>query len=352
MLWNGWPPTNKNKWEKKKWRESCSVVSDSLWPHGLHGPRNSPGQNTGVGGQSLLQGIFPTQWSNPGLPHCRRILYNKMELGKLSPLSVAEFPHLWNWDDNKTSLMVLLWLNKSIRKVLHESTQMLAKVGITIVLLILTVVTSMPALHCSVWRNIRFGLLPGWISKRFSKFFILAALGPHHCLQAFSSCSGQRLPLLWRPRPSLGAQALGISSCGVGLSCPMAGGLFPDQGSNLCPLHWQNSWPLGPQESPPQPLLLGKLVIYSGIQEGNPCPSLGSGLTPESTGGTQKQAGDPRGGGSLPSQEPAKAGPVALSVPVESARLPFSVESSRKRVFLRELRGKDDESFSLNLRLL
>ena len=123
ILWNGWPPTNKNKWKKKKWSESesCSVVSDSLRPHGLHGPRNSPGQNTGVGGYSLLQGIFPTQGSNPGLPHCRRILYNKMELGKLSPLSVAEFPHLWNWDDNKTSLMVLLWLNKSIRKVLHES---------------------------------------------------------------------------------------------------------------------------------------------------------------------------------------------------------------------------------------
>ena len=34
-----------------------------------------PGQNTGVGSLSLLQGIFPTQGSNPGLPHCRRILY-------------------------------------------------------------------------------------------------------------------------------------------------------------------------------------------------------------------------------------------------------------------------------------
>ena len=30
---------------------------------------------TGVGSPSLLQGIFPTQGSNPGLPHCRRILY-------------------------------------------------------------------------------------------------------------------------------------------------------------------------------------------------------------------------------------------------------------------------------------
>ena len=41
----------------------------------LRDPWNSPGQNTGVGSLSLLQGIFPTQGSNPGLPHCRQILY-------------------------------------------------------------------------------------------------------------------------------------------------------------------------------------------------------------------------------------------------------------------------------------
>ena len=41
--------------------KSCSVVSDSLWPHGQYSPRNSLGQNTGMGGLSLLQGIFPTQ---------------------------------------------------------------------------------------------------------------------------------------------------------------------------------------------------------------------------------------------------------------------------------------------------
>ena len=50
-------------------------VSHSLQPHGLYSPWNSPGQNTGVGSLSLLQGIFPTQRSNPGLPHSRRILY-------------------------------------------------------------------------------------------------------------------------------------------------------------------------------------------------------------------------------------------------------------------------------------
>ena len=52
-------------------RESRSVMSDSLTPHRLHSPWNSPGQNTGVGSLSLLQGIFPTQGSNPGLPHCK-----------------------------------------------------------------------------------------------------------------------------------------------------------------------------------------------------------------------------------------------------------------------------------------
>ena len=59
---------------------SCSVMSDSLRPPGLDSARllcpwNSPGNNTGVGYHALLQGIFPTQGSNPGLPHCRQILY-------------------------------------------------------------------------------------------------------------------------------------------------------------------------------------------------------------------------------------------------------------------------------------
>ena len=55
--------------------ESHSVLFNSFQPHGLYSPWNSLGQNTGVGSLSLLQGIFPTQGSNPGLPHCRWILY-------------------------------------------------------------------------------------------------------------------------------------------------------------------------------------------------------------------------------------------------------------------------------------
>ena len=61
----------------------CSVVFKSLWPpwtvahqtdSSVHG--DSPGKNKGVGYHSLLQGIFPTQGLNPGLPHCRWILYH------------------------------------------------------------------------------------------------------------------------------------------------------------------------------------------------------------------------------------------------------------------------------------
>ena len=61
--------------------ESRSVVSDSLWLHGLHSPWNSPGQNTRVGSLSLLQGIFPTQGSNPGPLHCGQFLYQLSHQG-------------------------------------------------------------------------------------------------------------------------------------------------------------------------------------------------------------------------------------------------------------------------------
>ena len=52
-----------------------SVISDSWRPHGIYSPWNSPGQNTGVGSQSLLQQIFLTQELNWGFLHCRWILY-------------------------------------------------------------------------------------------------------------------------------------------------------------------------------------------------------------------------------------------------------------------------------------
>ena len=73
----------------------CSVVPSSWWPHGLLHTRllcpwNFPGKNTGVGCHFLLQGIFPTQRSNPGLLHCRQILCHLYLSGRLRKCLVAQ----------------------------------------------------------------------------------------------------------------------------------------------------------------------------------------------------------------------------------------------------------------------
>ena len=72
--------------------ESCSFMSDSLRPHRLYSPWNSPGQNTGVGSLPLLQGIFPTQGLNPGLPHFRWIPYQLSHKGNPRILEWVAYP--------------------------------------------------------------------------------------------------------------------------------------------------------------------------------------------------------------------------------------------------------------------
>ena len=62
---------------KQLWKWKWKSLS-SFWlfaTHGMYSPWDSPGQNTGVSSLCLLQGIFPTQESNPGLLHCRRIFF-------------------------------------------------------------------------------------------------------------------------------------------------------------------------------------------------------------------------------------------------------------------------------------
>ena len=89
---------------------SCSVMSDSLWPLGLHSPWASPGL-------SLLQGIFPTQGLNPGLQHCRRILYQlSYQEGRTKSIFMGlgvcfEYsPHY----DNRRELMSIVVLVQSL----------------------------------------------------------------------------------------------------------------------------------------------------------------------------------------------------------------------------------------------
>ena len=100
--------------------ESCSVLLDSLWPHS---PWNSPGQNNGVGSLSLLQGIFPTQGSNSGLPHCRKIIYQLNHQGNLRILEWVAYPFSngSSWPRNRTGISCVaggFFTNWAIREAL------------------------------------------------------------------------------------------------------------------------------------------------------------------------------------------------------------------------------------------
>ena len=71
--------------------QSFPTLCDSIdcSPPGSSAQRDSPGKNTGVGCHALFQQIFPTQRSNPSLPHCRWILYHLSHQG--SPISIPIF---------------------------------------------------------------------------------------------------------------------------------------------------------------------------------------------------------------------------------------------------------------------
>ena len=75
--------------------ESRSILSDSLRPHGLYSPRNSPGQNTGVGSLSLLWGIFPTQVSHIAFCGILWILYQLSHTCKESAGSAGDGVNTW-----------------------------------------------------------------------------------------------------------------------------------------------------------------------------------------------------------------------------------------------------------------
>ena len=75
---------------KMKVAQSCPTLCDPVGY--IYSPWNSPGHNTGVGSLSLLQGIFPTQGSNPGVLHCRWILYQLSHKGSLRILEWVAYP--------------------------------------------------------------------------------------------------------------------------------------------------------------------------------------------------------------------------------------------------------------------
>ena len=68
----------------------CDPIDCTQPGSSVHG--DSPGQNTAVGSLSLLQGIFPTQGLNPGLPHCGQILYSLSHQGSPRILEYVDYP--------------------------------------------------------------------------------------------------------------------------------------------------------------------------------------------------------------------------------------------------------------------
>ena len=75
---------------KVKVTQSCLTLCDPMdyTVNGIY----SPGQNTGVSSLSLLQGIFPTQGPNPGIPHCIWILYQLNHKGSPRTLEQVAYP--------------------------------------------------------------------------------------------------------------------------------------------------------------------------------------------------------------------------------------------------------------------
>ena len=74
--------------------QSCPTLCDPMdcSPPGSSVHGDSPGKNTGVGCHALLQGIIPTQGSNPGLWHCRQILYHLSHQGSPRILEWVAYP--------------------------------------------------------------------------------------------------------------------------------------------------------------------------------------------------------------------------------------------------------------------
>ena len=99
--------------------------SDSLRPRGLYSSWNSPGQNTGVGRLSLLQGIFPAWGLNPSLLHCRQILYQLSYKGSPTILEwvAYSFSISSSWPRNQTGVSCVagrFFTNWAVREALQK----------------------------------------------------------------------------------------------------------------------------------------------------------------------------------------------------------------------------------------
>ena len=194
---------------------SCWIMSDSLQHHGLQGPWNL-GQNTEVG-SSLLQGIFPTQGWNPGLPHCRQILYQVSHKGSKTTLEWVVYPFSSGSSQPGIELVSPALQVDSLPTELSEKPPTVK------------VIQSCTTL-CNPMDYMVHGILQAkileWVAIPFSK----VSSQPKDQTQV--SCIAGRFFTSWATRGSSRQEYWS------GLSCPPPGGL-PTQGLNLPPPHWE-----------------------------------------------------------------------------------------------------------------
>ena len=159
---------------------------------------NSPGQNTGVGSLSLLQGIFPSQGPNPRLPHCRQILYQLSHKGTPGILGWVTYPFSsrspWSRDQTRVSCVAgQFFTNCVIRDLWESSLKLVSKrlisgtvlrllEGLSIVFIWLCILTTINEDYCLhsdsilCWMALVFtGMLEvtlhgRWVEEMFSWF--------------------------------------------------------------------------------------------------------------------------------------------------------------------------------------
>ena len=176
----------------------------------------SPGKNTGVGCHALLQAIFPTQGSNPDLPHGKWILYHLSLWGSPRILEWVAYPFSrgasWSRNWTRVSCIVGRFLPAELPGKPRE---------------------------CAICSQIIMIFL---MALYFVILFIFGCAGACCCMQIFCCCSEWGLlsncdvrASHWSGFSYCGAWALG---CMGFSSCLMICGIFLDQGLNLCP-HWQ-----------------------------------------------------------------------------------------------------------------
>ena len=151
---------------------SCPVLCLTLFDPAVCGPSgasvrgDSPGKNTGVDSCALLQGVFPTQWSNPGLPHCRQILYHLSHQGSPRILELVSYPFSRVCSDSGIEAGSPALQTDSLPAELPVKLKLGSNTCLLIKIVTITYNTFLPTRNRFVWKSVLQDLMNSW--KAFS----------------------------------------------------------------------------------------------------------------------------------------------------------------------------------------